>query len=63
MSTTRRPLGLGPVPPLDHRMEQAGRGRTAAEQAANENPQQFAPGTAAAPVGIRRRLGVGPGIA
>ncbi|WP_322872240.1 hypothetical protein [Streptomyces goshikiensis] len=38
MSTTRRPLGHGPVPVVEDQEQRVARGRTAAEQAATDTP-------------------------
>ncbi|WP_162688682.1 MULTISPECIES: hypothetical protein [unclassified Streptomyces] len=61
MSTTqRRPLGHGPVPLDDDQALRAVRGRTAAERAAEETPQQPAPQTETTAATVRRSLGAGP---
>lgn len=59
VSTTRRPLGHGPAPLDDDQAVRTARGRTAAERAAEETPQQPAPRTENVP-SARRSLGAGP---
>ncbi|MFD6891960.1 hypothetical protein [Streptomyces sp. NPDC059957] len=61
MSTTRRPLGHGPTFLDDDQAVRAVRGRTAAERAAEEIPQQSAPRTESGSREVRRVLGAGPG--
>ncbi|WP_141747203.1 hypothetical protein [Streptomyces agglomeratus] len=61
MSTTRRrPLGQGPAPLDDDQVVRAVRGRTAAERAAEEIPQQPAPQIETVRATVRRSLGAGP---
>ncbi|GAA2774816.1 hypothetical protein GCM10010493_83990 [Streptomyces lavendulae subsp. grasserius] len=60
VSTTRRPLGHGPAPLDDDQAVRTARGRTAAERASEETPQQPASRTETAP-SARRGLGAGPG--
>lgn len=57
----RRPLGHGPAPLDDDQVALPVRGRTAAERAAEEMPQQPAPRMESGPGTARRILGAGPG--
>ncbi|WP_162688726.1 MULTISPECIES: YdaU family protein [unclassified Streptomyces] len=61
MSTTRRPLGHGPIPLDDDQAARTARGRTAAERAAEEIPQQSVPRAESGSATARRNLGAGPG--
>lgn len=60
MSSTRRPLGHGPVPFDGDQVVRAVRGRTAAERATEEIPQRPALPTEPGFVAVRRNLGAGP---